>query len=909
MLTVYDSKNQQYILTAKIGSGGEGTVFYSPNDAQTVAKIYHEPITDEKAEKLRSMAVNKNERLSKVAVWITDILTDIPGGKVIGFLMPHVKAKEIHELYSLKSRRVHFPEATWKFLIHAATNVARAFYNLHRAGHVMGDVNHGNCVVLADGTVKLIDCDSYAIKNGAHRYRCEVGVATHLAPELQGKNLRDVTREFRHDNFGLAVIIFQLLFLGRHPFAGNYAGGEDKSLEDCIREQRFAYGGDAHLWKIKQPPGTLSLSAVSPRLAFMFERAFLTENRPEPREWIEALEDLSNTLKQCALHPGHYFFAELTACPWCEIETNTGLMLFPFSTGGDGESFNIFTVESLVASINVPHNLPAKLPANAVLPPPSAEVQIGRRYNRNVLAIVALAQFIFLSFLLITFGAFAAFFISIPAMCCALLFVIHSNKIYKDEFRDNLENAGREWKNLNEEWQQSETSRRFRENFERIRNKISDYQNIHRASREKIQRAQEEKRRRDLEKYLSGFRLVYSEIPGIGEKRREVLREFGVKTAMDVEPQRLVSIPGVSSATAEKLVDWRENLEKNFAFQPFVLSADEQKSLAVEVSSARKNIEREIENLLGALRSGSLLVRRQQQKLLAESEILAARILQCESNLKAVGNNVAAIGVLACTTLFTLAFGSALTDSSPASQSRTDASGATYSGLSVPPPPMPKQNNAFYNREDYAVYGNLTDDQISAMTASQREKAAENLYLQTVPGDSYFVNDYNVKEQKMRLAVRLSPKPEMLNQLAFILYEKEKYTDSIEILNRSLAIDAENLGTKTFLGMNYLKTKKYDKARRIFNELIGEYPTLSGNHFNLGLAYQGLGDYKSALASLRKADEITPNDADTQYEIVRCLVAVGDRDAALRERQKLGNLDTTKAQELLRLLYSSPTRQ
>ena len=39
--------------------------------------------------------------------------------------MPNVKAKEIHELYSLKSRRVHFPEATWQFLIHAATNVAR----------------------------------------------------------------------------------------------------------------------------------------------------------------------------------------------------------------------------------------------------------------------------------------------------------------------------------------------------------------------------------------------------------------------------------------------------------------------------------------------------------------------------------------------------------------------------------------------------------------------------------------------------------------------------------------------------------------------------------------------------------------------------------------------------------------
>ena len=127
--------------------------------------------------------------------------------------MPNVKAKEIHELYSLKSRRVYFPEATWQFLVHTAGNLARAFHNLHKNAHIMGDVNHGNCVVLADGTVKLIDCDSYSIKTDKLRYRCGVGVATHLAPELQGADLSEVEREDKHDNFGLAVIIFQLLFL------------------------------------------------------------------------------------------------------------------------------------------------------------------------------------------------------------------------------------------------------------------------------------------------------------------------------------------------------------------------------------------------------------------------------------------------------------------------------------------------------------------------------------------------------------------------------------------------------------------------------------------------------------------------------------------------------------------------
>jgi DNA-binding helix-hairpin-helix protein with protein kinase domain/Tfp pilus assembly protein PilF len=900
MLTVYDSKNQPYVLTAKIGSGGEGTVFYCPDDLKTVAKIYHEPISDEKAEKLRWMANNKNESLSKIAAWITDTLHDAPNGKTIGFLMPNVKAKEIHELYSLKSRRVHFPEATWKFLVHAAANVARAFYNLHRAGHVMGDVNHGNCVVLADGTVKLIDCDSYAIKNETRRYHCEVGVATHLAPELQGKNLRGVEREFRHDNFGLAVIVFQLLFLGRHPFAGNYAGGEDKSLEECIRELRFAYGSNADSRGIKQPPGTLSLSSVSPRVALLFERAFLTEDRPEPREWIEALEDLSRNLTQCALHPGHHFCGELQICPWCEIETQTGLMLFPFTSGGtDGESFNIFTVESLVASFGAPQNLPVKLPPSAVLPPPSAEVKTARRYNRNVLALAVFAQFFIVMFLVVVFGAFPAFVIGILALFCSLAAVLNSNKIFREEFRDTLENARQQWERLNEDWQNTESSVQFRDNLDRIKRKIDDYRNLHRTSRNRIQIARSENYRRELSVYLSDFRVVYAEIPGIGEKRREILREFGVKTAADVEAQRLDSIPGVSSVTAAKLIDWRKGLEKSFAPPPAELSAAERESIACEVSSSRKNIEREIENLLGALRSGSMLVRRQHQKLLDESKILAVRIRQSESDLKAVGTNARAIVVLTFTTVFTLSLGSALTAPPPPRPISYSEPGIGSGSSGTVTGKMP-----YYPSPDYAVPDNLTDKQIESMPYWERRRAAETLHRQSMQ-TSAAEKEILSAERKMRLAVRLLPQdPPMLNQLAFLLYDQAKYAESIEILNRSLSLDAENYGTKMYLGMNYLRTEKYEKAERILAETAAENPAMMPAHYNLGLAYEGLREHHLALAAFRRAAEITPSDADSHYGIGRCLVETRELGAARKEYEKLRQIDPKTAEKLARLINS-----
>ncbi|MDQ2747012.1 MAG: hypothetical protein M3T96_07120, partial [Acidobacteriota bacterium] len=492
MPTFYDSQNNALALGERLGSGGEGTV-YSCDNFDVVAKIYHEPIDEEKAEKLRWMAANKNEQLLKVAAWVVDVLHDQPDGKVVGFTMPNVKAKEIHELYSLKSRRVYFPEATWHFLVHTAANVARAFYNLHCNAHIMGDVNHGNCVVLADGTVKLIDCDSYSIKTDKMRYPCEVGVATHLAPELQGVDLSEVEREDKHDNFGLAVIIFQLLFLGRHPFAGNFLGEEDKSIEDCIREYLFAYGENAIKYRVAQPPGTLSLSAVSPSVAALFKRAFLSrDNRPEPREWIEALGDLEENLEQCRLHPGHFYFNELENCPWCEIESQTGLMLFPFVTGGkraDGEQpFNIFTVESLITSFGIGETLPVKPSLPPKLPPPSAEIVEAQRASKKIMLISITSQFLGLIFLMTFFGVGIAFFIGICALVFWVIYTNNSSAFWSDDHQNTLLSARQDWESFEDQWQRNLLPQNLGDNLTTVRRKLTDYQNFQRESIQKAKK-------------------------------------------------------------------------------------------------------------------------------------------------------------------------------------------------------------------------------------------------------------------------------------------------------------------------------------------------------------------------------------------------------------------------------------
>ena len=150
--------------------------------------------------------------------------------------------RNIHELYSPKSRIGVFPEADFLFLTHVCTNIARAFAVVHLCGHVIGDVNHGNLLVGPNGTVTLIDCDSFQFRNGSKIFTCDVGTDLFTPPELQNRRLKGIERTSNHDCFGLAVLLFHLLFMGRHPFAGRYSGAGEMPIEKAIAEYRFAYG-------------------------------------------------------------------------------------------------------------------------------------------------------------------------------------------------------------------------------------------------------------------------------------------------------------------------------------------------------------------------------------------------------------------------------------------------------------------------------------------------------------------------------------------------------------------------------------------------------------------------------------------------------------------------------------------
>src|SRR5215470_14906263 len=388
------SKSEIVRLGRRIGIGAEGEVYEIQDQSDLVAKIYHQPPPPEKAEKLVALSRLGNERLFNLSAWPVDVLRDTSDGAVVGFIMKKISgAEEVHALHSPKSRLQKFPDASWAFLIYVAANIARAVAAIHEHGFVIGDLNPKNILVTRKATTYLLDVDSFQVIADGKTYRCESGFPEYTPPELLGVAFREVDRAQGHDCFGLAVVIFQLLFMGRHPFSGIYLDAGEMPLERAIREFRFAYGVEAEARKMRQPPGTLALDSMPSLFVRLFRRAFLSTDRPGPREWVEPLDALAKALKKCELHSGHYYYRELRDCPWCGIESDARVRLFNFLLPGDDSRRGHFRLDDVwkeIVSVKPPDA--SLTQSDEILTPmaPSADVEAFaiNRENRLTCALI-----------------------------------------------------------------------------------------------------------------------------------------------------------------------------------------------------------------------------------------------------------------------------------------------------------------------------------------------------------------------------------------------------------------------------------------------------------------------------------------------------------------------------------------
>jgi DNA-binding helix-hairpin-helix protein with protein kinase domain len=573
LVTLVDDGGKRVTLGHELGRGGEATVYVVEENPQLVAKVYHHPLDAETAQKISRMVELQNERLLKLAAWPMRTLRPGNGGSPAGVLMRNVSGfKDVHLLYSPKSRVREFSaKANWRFLIHAAGNVARAFAVIHEQGHVIGDVNQSNVRVSPDGIANLIDCDSFQISFQGHYYLCRVGAPLYTPPELQGKDFSDVIRTPNHDNFGLAVLVFHLLFMGRHPFAGRFRGRGDMLIEEAIGEFRFAFAPDSQRTQMEPPPNCITLEDLSPEAGELFVQAFAPtapqNGRPTGERWAAALDSLSRQLKACSTNRAHTFFQRLARCPWCAIEGRTGVLLFLGLAFAYGDAaFNVKACWTQITSVQGPGFGPSPdfryLTANAVATH-AAKVAGWKRRGLATGVIVVAAV---IAIVCLAYGAGSGA-VWIGFACYSVLrILIGLIKTSKSAYQLQSQACDARLSTLEDRWQREATEEPFKQKLKDLKQLVAEYNELPNRRLQRIRDLQHDIYNRQLTRFLERFDIASADIPHVKDGRKVMLSSYGIDTAADVNVRDLEAVPGFGHFLTRQMMNWRRSLEAKFSF-------------------------------------------------------------------------------------------------------------------------------------------------------------------------------------------------------------------------------------------------------------------------------------------------------------------------------------------------------
>ena len=275
-------------------------------------------------------------------------------------------------VFNPRQRAKTLPSFNRRYLHRTARNLAAALGALHESDYVVGDLNESNVMVTPSALVTLIDTDSFQVRRrvGAKPvlHPCPVGKAEYTPPELQGRTFSEVPRQPEHDRFGLAVLIFQLLMEGNHPFRAQWLGaGDPPPVEDRIRDGQWPYTRKPGM-PLAPPRNAPALDTLHPDLVALVRRCFVDGHtrpsaRPTPEEWEAALSTAEKALVTCK-RGLHLYSKHLPRCPECEA---------------------LDVVARAQAAATIPPPSGATQPnaaAKPVAPPPSAPLPISDRLQR-----------------------------------------------------------------------------------------------------------------------------------------------------------------------------------------------------------------------------------------------------------------------------------------------------------------------------------------------------------------------------------------------------------------------------------------------------------------------------------------------------------------------------------------------
>jgi serine/threonine protein kinase len=315
----------------ELARGAAGAIYKDLDRPGQVVKLYHstQPLAEE-CDKIATM-ITAPPRLEPIRTHrLTCVQIAWPTGTVLdqrdefrGFVMPEIDFAASRTLDSLLQKRArqagHLPEH-YGFRVHVANNLCSVLTELHKLGHFIIDLKPANLRFYPQtGYLAVLDCDGFSISG---RFPATMFSDGYIAPEAKGKPPQALGEQ--QDLFALAVILFQLLNNGLHPFQGIPASGAavPDTLQPRIHLQLYCYGAVPHPAQIPARGSIHEYFEDTTRR--LFDRAFLGKDRPKSAEWLAHLTALikGGVLQDCLYNPKeHAHFSK--GCGLCALEGRT----------------------------------------------------------------------------------------------------------------------------------------------------------------------------------------------------------------------------------------------------------------------------------------------------------------------------------------------------------------------------------------------------------------------------------------------------------------------------------------------------------------------------------------------------------------------------------------------------------
>jgi DNA-binding helix-hairpin-helix protein with protein kinase domain len=592
MLDFYEADGRAIRLGSRIGGGGEGDVYAIDGSNDRAIKYYTDNKAHEREGKVRRMVSDGLSGKFPLVAFPISIVFD-RARRFAGFVMARITGHQpLFELYAPGARKAAFPQANYRFLVICAGNIARAVGAAHASGCVVGDINHSGFLISPEAKVKLIDADSFQVSDGAKHYFCKVGVPEYTPPELQNQPLGGVLRTSNHDAFGLAVVIFQLLFMGRHPFSGSFAKGE-MPTEKAIGEHRFAYSRTRSVGMVP-PPGVPTLDDFPPRLGAAFESAFSPtgwQSRPTAKDWIGLLNELKDSLRVCAKSPLHHYPSGTRDCPWCRMENRYGVALFlpPIPVFNASATFaptagDVITIWRAIETVRPPASRQFPQYSGTVSPSTAVtEVSGARAFKRwcgwalicaAIVGAIAAPNAILLAFLAAGLGWWLTVSKSAGDIEALQNYRTVQTRVFQAEAEWEKQNSGVEFLDLRQA----------------LKNTKVAYEGLPQEQARRLDEYSRNRRAVQLQAHLSSCLIRRFDISKIGTGRKTVLLSYGIETAADISEAAVMRVPGFGPGLTESLLNWRRLMESRFAYVQGSTTADATAMNAIKSDVAQKAI-------------------------------------------------------------------------------------------------------------------------------------------------------------------------------------------------------------------------------------------------------------------------------------------------------------------------------